>query len=257
LLQRVHEGVATPLQRAAEAEARAQAVVDPKLRAEYEQTTGTWHALARSYQFQQSLESFIAFQANRKTFEALNSKEDAPTQEQHLVGTASSKNESWIAVLRVRIHGIWTGEKPANLLERSFLVVLLYLAAATGRQALHLVLPVGVRYLTFFPALLAAGLLCGLAPSLILLAAFALTGIFLYDPSTAVPITIRLGVALLFAVGGAGVVIPSWCAARTHRILRAQDRRLSLLNSELRHREPVCLNLLDLQPECPQHIRSA
>jgi two-component sensor histidine kinase len=115
-------------------------------------------------------------------------------------------------------------------------VVLLYLAAATGRQALHLVLPVAVRYLTFFPALLAAGLLCGLAPSLILLAAFALTGIFLYDPSTAVPMTIRLGVALLFAVGGAGVVIPSWYAARTHRILRAQDRRLSLLNSELRHR---------------------
>jgi two-component sensor histidine kinase len=131
---------------------------------------------------------------------------------------------------------IWIDEKSRSLLVRSLLVVLLYLIAVAGRQAAHLIVPGVVRYLTFFPALLVAGLLCGLVPSLILLAAFVATGMFLYDPSEAVPITIRVAIALLFAVGGAGVVIPAWYAARTQRILRAQDHRLTLLNSELRHR---------------------
>jgi two-component system, chemotaxis family, CheB/CheR fusion protein len=59
---------------------------------------------------------------------------------------------------------------------------------------------------------------------------------FLYDPSEGVSIPIALTITLLFAMGGAGVVIPAWYAARTQRLLRAQDRRLALLNSELRHR---------------------
>jgi len=92
------------LEHAAEAEARAHAVADPKLRAEYEQLAKAWRTLARSYEFQRSLGHFIAFRTSQKTdLEPPNSKQISPTQEHHLVGAASSRSKSRITTLRARI----------------------------------------------------------------------------------------------------------------------------------------------------------
>src|SRR5271166_1971107 len=72
---------------------------------------------------------------------------------------------------------------PRNLVQRIALVILLYLVAFLGREALHMLIPGSVRYLTFFPALLAAGLLCGFFPSIVLLAAFSITSVFWIEPA--------------------------------------------------------------------------
>ena len=126
---------------------------------------------------------------------------------------------------------------PRGLLERVVLVLLLYAAAVLGREALHLVMPGSVRYLTFFPALMAAGFLCGLFPSIALLMAFAITGFFWIEPAEpTVPVVVHLALTLTFVLAGGAVIIPAVYAVSAHRLLKWHDERVALINDELRHR---------------------
>jgi two-component sensor histidine kinase len=122
-----------------------------------------------------------------------------------------------------------------DLLARSALAVLLYIAAVLGRQALHLILPGLVRYLTFLPALMAAGFLCGLVPSIVLLVAFAITEFFWIGPDYE-QVTMRLILGLAFVVSGAAIVFPASYAVRVRNRLKMHEQRLVLINDELRHR---------------------
>ena len=126
---------------------------------------------------------------------------------------------------------------PRNLVQRIALVILLYLVAFLGREALHMLIPGSVRYLTFFPALLAAGLLCGFFPSIVLLAAFSITSVFWIEPAeVTVPLHMQVALTLTFALAGCAVIIPAVYSVNAHRRLIRQDEQLSLVNEELRHR---------------------
>jgi two-component sensor histidine kinase len=122
--------------------------------------------------------------------------------------------------------------------ERIGIAVLLYVAAVLGCEALHLLMPgYSVRYLTFFPALLASGLLCGLAPSVALLTAFSFTGFFWIEPTEpAAPLLLHFALTLCFALAGAGVVVPAVYGVNAHRRIVRQDEYLGVINNELHHR---------------------
>ena len=66
LLQKASEQVAECLRGAAEAEARAEATIDAKIKAEYQRIADTWRTLSHSYEFQGSLGRFISFNESRK-----------------------------------------------------------------------------------------------------------------------------------------------------------------------------------------------
>jgi two-component sensor histidine kinase len=143
----------------------------------------------------------------------------------------SQLRESW-----VRFGDVLFGDEPRSLLGRLALAILLYVAAVLGREAIHLVMPGAVRYFTFFPALLAAGFLCGFFPSIALLAAFAITGFFWIDEPDVAAIAVRLGLALAFLLSGFVVITTASYAVGARRRLKQHDERLALFNDELRHR---------------------
>jgi two-component sensor histidine kinase len=148
---------------------------------------------------------------------------------------------------------------PLNVIERIGIAALLYLAAVLGREALHLLMPGSVRYLTFFPALLTSALLCGLFPSIALLSAFAMTGFFWIEPGQpTAPLLMHFVLVFTFALAGAGVIVPAVYGVNAHRRLIQQDKYLSLLNNELHHRlknlfsvtSSICIH--SLKQECSQ-----
>jgi hypothetical protein len=59
VLQRLDEHIANALERAAAAERRAADATDPELRLDNERMALGWRLLARSFQFVESLESFL------------------------------------------------------------------------------------------------------------------------------------------------------------------------------------------------------
>ena len=142
------------------------------------------------------------------------------------------------AGLLARSASVLLDRDPRNVVRRTAVAVLLYIAAVLGREALHVVMPVfAVRYLTFFPALLAAGLLCGLVPSIALLTAFSFTGFFWIAPTEPVaPLLAHFTLTLTFTVAGAGMVVPAVYGVNAHRRLVRQDEYLGVINDELRHR---------------------
>lgn len=128
-------------------------------------------------------------------------------------------------------------DDPRDFVQRIALVILIYVVAVVGREALHTMMPGSVRYLTFFPALLAAGLLCRLFPTLALLVAFSITGFFWIEPDVSVaPLYIHVALPLAFFLAGAAVVIPTVYSVNAHRRLIRQDEQLGVINDELRHR---------------------
>lgn len=140
--------------------------------------------------------------------------------------------------LLARVGSVLLDHDPRNVVRRIGIAVLLYVAAVLGREALHLLMPgFAVRYLTFFPALLAAGLLCGVVPSIALLTAFSFTGFFWVAPTEpAAPLLVHFALTLTFALAGAAVVVPAIYGVNAHRRLVRQERYLGVINNELRHR---------------------
>ena len=71
MLQKASEEIVECLRQAAAAQARADAIDDPKRKADYEGIARTWRKLARSYEFQGSLGRFISFNQSRQKAVAL------------------------------------------------------------------------------------------------------------------------------------------------------------------------------------------
>ena len=168
-----------------------------------------------------------------------------------------------LRVIRERWARFWSvllDDDPRKAIERIGLAVLLYAVAVLGREALHTAMPAySVRYLTFFPALLASGLLCGLLPSMALLVAFSITGFVWIEPTEpAAPLVMELALTLTFALAGAGVIIPAVYGVNAHRRLARQEEYLSVINNELHHRlknlfsviSSICIH--SLKRECSQ-----
>lgn len=152
--------------------------------------------------------------------------------------------QRWRRWLEHRLQGL-----PTSLC----IAILLYAVAVFGRDALHSVLPGSVRYLTFFPALLIAGFVCGPWLSFTLLIAFAATGI-LFDDAYAPLSLASLLLALAFVFAGAAVLIPALYAVRVQRRLRQHDEQQQWVNEELRHR---LKNLLGLAGSvCTQSMKA-
>lgn len=132
-------------------------------------------------------------------------------------------------------HGLGSKPGPRALPGRAAIAILLYIAAVAGREGLHLIVPGSVRYLTFFPALMAAGFLCGPLPSFTLLLAFAISGLFWSEAPEVAP-WIHLLLMISFLVAGSGVVLPALYAVAAKHKLEQHDEHVALLNAELRHR---------------------
>jgi two-component sensor histidine kinase len=153
-----------------------------------------------------------------------------------------------------RIQSVLLDDDPRNVVKRIGIAILLYIAAVLGREALHLLMPdYSVRYLTFFPALLASGLLCGVIPSVALLTAFSFTGFFWVEPTEpAAPLLMHFALTLTFALSGVGVVVPAVYGVNAHRRLARQEECLGVINNELHHRlknllsvtSSICVNSL-------------
>jgi hypothetical protein len=156
---------------------------------------------------------------------------------------AGSETTVSLASLQPPLAGFWArfldvllADGPRGLLGGSAIAVLLYVLALLGRESLHLIIPGPLRYLTFFPALMAAGFLCGLLPSMALTAAFAVTGFLWIDSADTAQVVVRLTLALVFVLAGVAVITPASYAVRARHHLKIRDERLALLNGELRHR---------------------
>ena len=67
MLHKVSEDIRECYDRAAEAGQRAKATANPKLKAEYLDMQRRWLRLAHSYEFSESLESFLDETEKRKT----------------------------------------------------------------------------------------------------------------------------------------------------------------------------------------------
>lgn len=182
-------------------------------------------------------ERFIAGQVDAPESSSVEAITEAP---QPAVGgketVASLALPSQVTAPGLRFRDVLLADEPDGLWARSILAVLLYLAAVSGREALHLATPGPLRYLAFFPALMAAGFFCRLLPSIVLLAALAITGFFWADAYDPAPLGAKLILVLAFVFAGTAVIVPASYAIRARHHLRIRDERLALLNDELRHR---------------------
>ena len=229
-----------------------------------------WLLLARSTEFTERL-AISTRQALRPTEDGavtLPGAVEAPTVSAGISKLVNAKTEteragarraqmSQLAESWARFRDVLFGDEPRGLLRRLALVILLYVAAVLGREAIHLVMPGAVRYFTFFPALMAAGFLCGFFPSIALLAAFAITGFFWIDEPDVAPIVVRFGLALAFLLSGVAVIATASYAVGARRRLKQHDERLAWLNDELRHRiknlfavtSSICSQSLNAAPD--------
>jgi two-component sensor histidine kinase len=166
-------------------------------------------------------------------------------QERGFSPQAAMERFSRLRAKWARIQSILLDHDSRSVFERIGIAVLLYVAAVLGRETLHLLMPgYSVRYLTFFPALLASGLLCGLAPSIALLAAFSFTGFFWIEPTEpAAPLLIHFALTLCFVLAGVGVVVPAVYGVNAHHRIVRQDEYLGVINNELHHRLKNLLNV--------------
>jgi two-component sensor histidine kinase len=147
------------------------------------------------------------------------------------------------------------GVSVPHLVWGSVLAILFYAAAVCGRDALHhLAMPGSVSYLTFFPTLIASAFLCGFFPTIALLIAFTATGFSWIDPAGAASLSVRFMLAMIFAVAGTAMIIPTFYAVAAQKRLKQHEKQLAFINEELRHR---LKNLLAITSAiCRQSLKS-
>src|SRR5262245_5573968 len=130
----------------------------------------------------------------------------------------------------------------------------LYGLALVARLLLDGLVPDRLPFITFFPAILIAALVCGLWPTLALLFVCALTGALWGQPSLGDVGSFRLWASMLFVVVGGLVIAPVIYANEIRQRLRQRDDEVTLLNRELKHR---LKNLLAVTSSiCQQTLKS-
>ena len=96
VLQRASEEVAECLRRAAELDARAEAMGRPENKADYRLLADSWRKLAQRYQFQESLGRFVSFNDSRAN--ALDSIFPAHPETGSSARTAAAPQEAELAL---------------------------------------------------------------------------------------------------------------------------------------------------------------
>jgi two-component sensor histidine kinase len=229
LLQKTSEDIAESLQRAAEAQARADAIDDPKRKADYESIARTWRKLARSYEFQGSLGRFISFNQSRQ-------KAVAPLP-------ATLKKLSSAVDLKRKADLL---DKLAGLSERiqPYSVAAFGVAAASVFVATLLRFGGGwassdLRFAIYLPAILATGLLAGIpaaigaavASIIIIFWAFMPPYFAFKWPGEAEQINIVLNATPYFIT-----VFFAYCCRVVLQRMRRSELNNRLLAKELEHR---------------------
>jgi hypothetical protein len=134
------------------------------------------------------------------------------------------------------------------------LALLIFAAAVLVRIMLDAVIPERLPFITFFPAIAFASLLCGLGPAVLVLLLSAVVGVWwgeLYEGSV---VAFRFWAGSLFLILGGGIVgLVSYLTVLLDRT-RRQDEQLALINRELKHR---IKNLFSITNSiCQQTIKS-
>jgi two-component sensor histidine kinase len=174
MLQRVNEQVAECLRRAAEAEERAAKCIDLTLRADYRRVAQSWQTLARSYQFQDSLGSFILFNRARR-----NNANPADVGRDRLsfsdCGPDRGKSR-FLDRLAELIGGIrpWSAEALA--------IAAACVVASTLVRVLVGWTPTDLLFAVYLPAILGAGLLAGVPAAFGVAATSLLTMLWAFVP---------------------------------------------------------------------------
>jgi two-component sensor histidine kinase len=151
LLQKTSEEISECLQQAAEAQARADGIDDPKRKADYESIARTWRKLARSYEFQGSLGRFISFNKIRE-----NAFAPRPAKFKKLSSAVDLKRK---ADLLDRLAGLSERIQPYSVAAFGiaaagvFVATLLRFGGGWASSDL--------RFAIYLPAILATGLLAG------------------------------------------------------------------------------------------------
>jgi len=178
---------------------------------------------------------------------------EAPKARSHLPGHAQLFSQ---ALARARSAFLQhAGDVERQRLLRGFAIaILLYGLALVARVLLDELVPDRLPFITFFPAILIAALVCGLWPTLTLLFVCALTGAFWGQPSLGDIGSFRIWAAMLFVVVGGLVIAPVIYANAIRQRLRQRDDEVTLLNRELKHR---LKNLLAVTSSiCQQTLKS-
>jgi two-component sensor histidine kinase len=120
---------------------------------------------------------------------------------------------------------------------RAYAVALgIFVVSLAARFALDWVLPQRVPFITFFPAVLLATYLCGLAPGIAVLVLSGIAGTVWLDPTGSARFVERAAGFLVFMlVGGTQVFLIQLIGRATARLDR-QEQQLLLINRELKHR---------------------
>ncbi len=134
------------------------------------------------------------------------------------------------------------------------LALLIFAASVLLRIAVDEVIPERLPFITFFPAVALATLLCGLWPAVLVLLLSAVVGVWWGQPSEGSLVAFRFWAILLFLITGGGVVgLVHYLTILLHRLNR-QDEQLALINRELKHR---IKNLFSITNSiCQQTIKS-
>jgi two-component sensor histidine kinase len=126
------------------------------------------------------------------------------------------------------------GPRPFPL--RLAIGVLLYATAVLLRLGLDRIAPGHMPFVTFFPALALAGFVCGFWPSVLLLAAFAVTGAYWVQPASGDAWLFRFVAGLLFATAAAVMLAVMFFMRAVHHRLVRREAQIALVNRELKHR---------------------
>jgi two-component sensor histidine kinase len=153
LLVKVSEQITECLQRAAEADARAEITNDAVRKSEYRRIADSWRMLARSYEFQGSLGRFISFnKSHEKTIAPVfvaQSSPAAPEQKTDFL--------DWVAGVSERIRPY---SAAAFGIAATSIAIATLLRFAGGWASADL------RFAIYLPAILATGLLAGVPAAL-------------------------------------------------------------------------------------------
>jgi PAS domain S-box-containing protein len=116
------------------------------------------------------------------------------------------------------------------------IAIVLFGLALVARELLDQIFPQRLPFISFFPAVLLAGFVCGPWPTLVLLLASGITGALWGAPYGINSLALKLVAGAIFVTLGVIAVAPVFYATSVHRRLQRNAERLSLINGELKHR---------------------
>jgi two-component sensor histidine kinase len=112
----------------------------------------------------------------------------------------------------------------------------IFIAAVIARLLIDFVVPGELPFITFFPAVFLAGYYFGHGPGVLVLALSTLVGTLWVAPFGYHPASIYWASAFLFLVVGGLILFLVAALATAHKKLQWQERRLEMINRELKHR---------------------